>query len=154
VLTQQQLSEACGVKVITPTAPDADAPRASGTLESHYAPTATVQLMTTLKLQSAIEAYVANANRTASEGVAGPATVAGTVAIWSRSPVQLPATRDALFQWQAMPLSARDCAHLLFAQLRDFDAQGAAHIWVEAPPPSPEWDGVRDRLTRAAAPTR
>jgi L-threonylcarbamoyladenylate synthase len=154
VLTPQQLSEACGVTVITPTAPDADAPRASGTLESHYAPTATVQLMTALELQSAIEAYVSNANRTASEGAAGSAAATGTVAIWSRSPVQLHAASAALFQWQAMPLSAQDCAHQLFAQLRDFDAQGAAHIWVEAPPQSPEWDGVRDRLTRAAAPTR
>jgi L-threonylcarbamoyladenylate synthase len=42
----------------------------------------------------------------------------------------------------------------LFAQLRRFDAQGVAHIWVEIPPLTPEWDGVRDRLTRAAAPTR
>jgi L-threonylcarbamoyladenylate synthase len=24
-------------------------------------------------------------------------------------------------------------------------------IWVETPPASPEWDGVRDRLQRAAA---
>jgi len=24
-------------------------------------------------------------------------------------------------------------------------------IWVEEPPPGPEWDGVRDRLDRAAA---
>jgi len=53
-----------------------------------------------------------------------------------------------------MPPLANDCAHQLFAQLRSFDAQGVAHIWVEAPPPTPEWDGVRDRLTRAATPTR
>ncbi|HRM52454.1 MAG TPA: translation factor Sua5, partial [Ottowia sp.] len=24
-------------------------------------------------------------------------------------------------------------------------------IWVETPPPEPAWDGVRDRLQRAAA---
>jgi L-threonylcarbamoyladenylate synthase len=38
--------------------------------------------------------------------------------------------------------------------LRDFDATSVAQIWVEIPPPSPDWDGVRDRLTRAATPTR
>jgi L-threonylcarbamoyladenylate synthase len=31
------------------------------------------------------------------------------------------------------------------------DAQGVQLIWVETPPDAPEWDGVRDRLTRAAA---
>jgi L-threonylcarbamoyladenylate synthase len=35
--------------------------------------------------------------------------------------------------------------------LRTLDATQAPLIWVEAPPPSPEWDGVRDRLQRAAA---
>ncbi len=142
VLTPQQLSDACGVNVVTPNVPDADAPRASGTLESHYAPTAQVQLMTAADLQSAIHAY------------SNAITDAGRVAIWSRSPVQLPPSELSHFKWQPMPESAADCAHQLFAQLRSFDAQGVAHIWVEAPPLSPEWDGVRDRLTRAATPTR
>ncbi|HEY9095475.1 MAG TPA: translation factor Sua5, partial [Hydrogenophaga sp.] len=28
---------------------------------------------------------------------------------------------------------------------------GVRLIWVETPPPAAEWDGVRDRLERAAA---
>ena len=40
VLTPQQLSDVCGVAVATPITPDAEAPRASGTLASHYAPRA------------------------------------------------------------------------------------------------------------------
>jgi L-threonylcarbamoyladenylate synthase len=143
VLTPQQLSDVCGVTVITVHGTDVDAPRASGTLASHYAPAAKVQLMTALELQHAMEAH-SNAKTTA----------AGTVAIWSRSPVKQPNATAAQFTWQSMPASASDCAHQLFAQLRSFDAQGVAHIWVEAPPPTPEWDGVRDRLTRAATPTR
>lgn len=140
VLTPQQLSQACGVAVITPNAPDADAPRASGTLDSHYAPTAKVQLMVATDLQSAINAYTS--------------TAAGLVAIWSRSSVQLPSGKASPFKLQPMPESASDCAHQLFAQLRSFDQQGVAHIWVETPPIAPEWDGVRDRLMRAATPTR
>jgi L-threonylcarbamoyladenylate synthase len=35
--------------------------------------------------------------------------------------------------------------------LRELDDEGVQLIWVEVPPPGPEWDGVRDRLTRAAA---
>jgi L-threonylcarbamoyladenylate synthase len=50
-----------------------------------------------------------------------------------------------------MPNRAEAVAHELFAVLREFDAAGASIIWVERPPPGPEWDGVRDRLQRAAA---
>jgi L-threonylcarbamoyladenylate synthase len=150
VLTPQQLSDVCGFSVITPNAPDADAPRASGTLASHYAPAAKLQLMTAADLQNVILAYAISASSKTGPELTG----AGTVAIWSRSAVQVSATSAALFKVQPMPSSANDCAHQLFAQLRSFDAQGVAHIWVEAPPLTPEWDGVRDRLTRAATPTR
>ena len=50
-----------------------------------------------------------------------------------------------------MPADAAAAAHELFAVLREFDAAGVTAIWVEQPPPGPEWDGVRDRLGRAAA---
>jgi L-threonylcarbamoyladenylate synthase len=50
-----------------------------------------------------------------------------------------------------MPGNAASAAHELFAALRDFDAAGARLVWVEQPPPTPDWDGVRDRLQRAAA---
>jgi L-threonylcarbamoyladenylate synthase len=50
-----------------------------------------------------------------------------------------------------MPSAAADTAHQLFAVLRALDAQGVNEIWIEAPPEDAEWDGVRDRLQRAAA---
>jgi L-threonylcarbamoyladenylate synthase len=155
VLTPQQLGDACGVTVITPNAPETDAPRASGTLASHYAPTAKVHLMTANDLQNAIDANLKANAKTSLEATASVVTAADhIVAIWSRSPVLLAATSDSQFKWQPMPASADECAHQLFAQLRDFDQQGVAHIWVEAPPQTPEWDGIRDRLMRAATPTR
>jgi L-threonylcarbamoyladenylate synthase len=40
---------------------------------------------------------------------------------------------------------------MLFAWMRQCDDAGVAEIWVENPPPGPDWDGVRDRLQRAAA---
>jgi L-threonylcarbamoyladenylate synthase len=39
----------------------------------------------------------------------------------------------------------------LFTVLRDLDARGVQQIWVQQPPDTPEWEGVRDRLQRAAA---
>jgi L-threonylcarbamoyladenylate synthase len=136
VLTPQQLSEACGLAVITPVTPDTDAPRASGTLASHYAPTAQVRLMRLAEMRQCL-------------GVAS-----GPLAVWSHAPLAVPAPAGVQLIWQAMPNDPDLCAHGLFAQLRDFDAQGVAQIWVETPPHTPVWDGVRDRLTRAAAPTR
>jgi L-threonylcarbamoyladenylate synthase len=50
-----------------------------------------------------------------------------------------------------MPDDAAATAQELFAVLRDFDAQGVTLIWVETPPEGSDWDGVRDRLQRAAA---
>jgi L-threonylcarbamoyladenylate synthase len=50
-----------------------------------------------------------------------------------------------------MPDDAAAVAHELFAVLRTLDATRAPLIWVETPPLSPAWDGVRDRLQRAAA---
>jgi L-threonylcarbamoyladenylate synthase len=146
VLTPQQLSEACGVSVITPDVPDADAPRASGTLASHYAPTAQVLLMSAAELQKFLDAY--------GQATTNHVAVTGRVAVWSRCALRLPAAHAAQIQWQPMPEAASDCAHQLFAQLRAFDAQGVDQIWVEIPPLSPDWDGVLDRLTRAATPTR
>jgi L-threonylcarbamoyladenylate synthase len=50
-----------------------------------------------------------------------------------------------------MPADAAAVARELFTVLRGFDDRGAGAIWVEAPPSDAAWDGVRDRLQRAAA---
>jgi L-threonylcarbamoyladenylate synthase len=54
-----------------------------------------------------------------------------------------------------MPSSPQAVAHELFAVLRELDDRlahrGGGEIWVEEPPQGPEWEGVRDRLSRAAA---
>ena len=57
---------------------------------------------------------------------------------------------DAIFSTEVNN-DALATAQQLFAVLRDFDAQGVKLIWIENPPATPEWDGVRDRLARAAA---
>lgn len=51
-----------------------------------------------------------------------------------------------------MPGDAAAAARELFAALRDLDRPGIEEIWVEEPPDLPEWEGVRDRLRRAAEP--
>ena len=134
VLTPQQLSDACGVTVITPTAPDADAPRASGTLESHYAPRARVRLMSAQDISAKLQALGPHANN---------------LGLWSAERPDDGVGAGVL--WRAQPQCAEQAAHELFSVLRDLDARGVQQIWVQWPPDTPEWEGVRDRLQRAAA---
>jgi L-threonylcarbamoyladenylate synthase len=52
----------------------------------------------------------------------------------------------------AMPAEPRAYARLLYAALHSLDALACDLILVECPPESPSWDGIRDRLQRAATP--
>jgi len=70
------------------------------------------------------------------------------IAIYTRQPVSS-ASRHLLLRY--MPTQADACAQELFAVLRELDQPGIKLIWVETPPADPSWDGVRDRLQRAAA---
>jgi L-threonylcarbamoyladenylate synthase len=119
---------------------DAAAPRAPGTLESHYAPRARVRLMSEDELRAGLD-MLGRANAAASSGVPP------MVAVYSRHPF----SDHAAAMFQAMPVDAAAAAHELFSVLRHFDGQGVGLIWVETPPADPNWDGVRDRLARAAA---
>jgi L-threonylcarbamoyladenylate synthase len=133
VLTAEQIESAGGERLALPQEVEQAAPRASGTLESHYAPRAKVRLMDAKALQAGLDVL--------GEQAAGIAT-------WSRVILQ---TRSSRVLRRRMPEDAREAARLLFAVLREFDDQGVKLIWVETPPDGIEWDGVRDRLQRAAA---
>jgi L-threonylcarbamoyladenylate synthase len=108
-------------------------PRASGTLESHYAPNARLRLMDAKALQTALNLLGEDA---------------ANMAVYSRVVLMSKSTR--LIR-RRMPDDALATAQQLFAVLRAFDAQGVKLIWVETPPADSDWDGVRDRLQRAAA---
>ncbi len=135
-LTLEQLAAACGQTVLSPAEVASLAPRASGTLETHYAPTAKVRLMGAKELQTALDL------------LQGVASAPPAIAVWARTALKVQSTGVLA---RRMPDDADATARALFAQLRDFDAQGVKLIWVETPPPSAPWAGVLDRLTRAAA---
>ncbi len=118
---------------VPPRASGKVAPRASGSLASHYAPIAPLRLMDAKALQTALDLLGAEAKN---------------IAIYARSPLKILSSRILL---RRMPSDALATAQQLFAVLRDFDAQNARLIWVEAVPNDAAWDGVRDRLQRAAA---
>lgn len=134
VLTRAELEAAAGEPLH---APDASAPKASGTLEAHYAPRARVRLMAAPMLRTALQVLVPDGRS------AGPGR---WPAIYWRTVAPGPGLTG-----RAMPATPAGVAHALFADLRELDALGVDLIWVEAPPDDPSWDGVRDRLQRAAA---
>ncbi len=119
---------------------DAAAPRASGTLESHYAPLARVRLMSEGELRAGLDVL----DRASA---AAPSGAPPLVAVYSRHPF----SDHAAVIFQAMPVDAVAAARELFSVLRHFDGQGVGLIWVETPPSDQAWDGVKDRLARAAA---
>jgi L-threonylcarbamoyladenylate synthase len=133
VLTREQIEAACGQPLRLPQDLGGESPRASGTLESHYAPQARVRLMDAKALQAALDVLGGQARG---------------IAIYSRVILQ---TRSEHVLRRRMPDDAAETARQLFSVLREFDGQGVSLIWIETPPDAPEWEGVRDRLQRASA---
>ena len=137
-ITRAQVEAVCGRAVRGKDDPQVvsgqAAPRASGTLESHYAPRAKVRLMSAQDITAKLQALGPHANN---------------LGLWSN---ERPSGSDgAGVRWRAQPNSAEQAAHDLFGVLRDLDARGVTQIWVQMPPDTPEWEGVLDRLQRAAA---
>jgi L-threonylcarbamoyladenylate synthase len=132
-ITRDQIEAACGEALRDKDALAAPDPRASGTLESHYAPSAKLRLMDAKALQTGLDLLGAKAAH---------------IAVWSRTVVK---SRSQRIVQRRMPDDAAAAAQQLFAVLRAFDDEGVKLIWVETPPAGPEWEGVRDRLERAAA---
>jgi L-threonylcarbamoyladenylate synthase len=62
----------------------------------------------------------------------------------------LPATgRGVKLDRGSMPNEPKAYAERLYGVLHDLDREGYDWIWIELPPDTPEWAGIRDRLTRA-----
>ena len=124
-ITALQLADVLGV---APAAPDAAAPRASGTLEAHYAPQTPVAMVASAALPQVLQQLAAAGRRV-------------VLLHWSDSQ-----HADAL----QLSSSPAGYAHGLYAGLRSLDAASADVILIEAPPRSADWQAVNDRLRRAA----
>ena len=133
MLSQSQLSAACGLQVVIAASHVADtslalSPASPGSLASHYAPHTRLLLLSAEQLASRLP------------------TAGESVAVWAHSTLVVPSGVCCV----CMPTDAAACAHVLFSQLRALDALGVQEIWVENPPLGEAWDGVRDRLQRAS----
>jgi L-threonylcarbamoyladenylate synthase len=123
-----QLSSVLGHE---PRAASASAPRAPGTLETHYAPRTPARLVPSAELAGALRQL---------------ARPGAHIAVLAHSVAQPPSFEGA---WFDAPAHDTAYAQQLYANLRALDALAADEIWIEAPPDGPEWHAVRDRLRRA-----
>jgi L-threonylcarbamoyladenylate synthase len=126
-ITAADIARVAGV---APRPADREAPRSPGARESHYAPRHPLRLV-------AAEYW----GKMLGE-------VRGRHAVLS---LREQPSGDASVQWIRMPGDSARYSHDLYAALRSLDGSDCELILVEAPPPGPQWDGIRDRLTRAAA---
>ena len=108
-----------------PAQPGRHAPRASGTLASHYAPRTPARLVAAGELARSPPPHAAVLART----VARPPAFAGA--------------------WIAAPATGVAYARDLYANLRTLDAAGAREIVIETLPDAGEWLAIRDRVQRA-----
>lgn len=129
-ISARQIAEVLGRM---PVMPDASAPRVSGSLDAHYAPRTPVALVMTEALESVMQGLAAAGHR---------------YTLMHRVP--LAAADSHRIASLAMPASANDYAHQLYAGLREMDAAGGELIIVERPPMQDAWQGINDRLRRAA----
>jgi L-threonylcarbamoyladenylate synthase len=143
-ISSEQVAAACGRALVSPQELQAQAgqaaPRASGTLASHYAPQARVRLMDAKALQQALDLLGTDVDKSPAPGK--------SIAVYSRVALTTAARQIEL---RRMPSDPAVAAHELFSVLRELDALRVKLIWVETPPDGVAWDGVRDRLQRAAA---
>lgn len=108
----------------------AESPRASGTLEAHYAPRTPLLLLPRAGL-------AAEAAQQQALGKSVEVLALG----------DLPADTPGL----ALPATPADYAHGLYAALRELDARGANLLLAERPPEGEAWVAIHDRLRRSAA---
>jgi L-threonylcarbamoyladenylate synthase len=114
-----------------PHAPDVSAPRVSGALASHYAPRTPLALVDPRQLTITLQKLAATGRR---------------VAVLQHSSTIFKGTID----YRLLPLFPEGYAHDLYAALRALDLAAADIILVEAPPTTDQWQGINDRLYRAA----
>jgi L-threonylcarbamoyladenylate synthase len=104
----------------------AASPRHSGGLERHYSPRTPARLVPTHLLDKEIAQF---GDRVAVLAFARP--------------------DERVDFWLRMPREPQGYAQRLYGALRELDGTGCQLILIEAPPETPEWAAVRDRLVRA-----
>jgi L-threonylcarbamoyladenylate synthase len=133
-VTEQQIAEVLGS---FPAPIDGQAPRVSGSLESHYAPRARVELARSSEMERRAKLLAGSGQRVAVLARLGEA------GDWDERIVVLPAPQDD-----------RQYAQVLYALLRLADAKGCDMILATLPEGEGIAAAIADRLRKAAGPRK
>jgi len=128
-----QLAQCLGRMPGLPTSSDAAAPRVSGSLEAHYAPKTPLVLIDSAELMPLLQRLDLQ-----------------QISYVLMHHSSLTSEQQSAVINEQMPNRAEAYAHRLYASLRTLDTQNAELIVIERPPSGDEWQGVNDRLRRAA----
>lgn len=126
-ISREQIESVIGAVAV---GSDASSPRASGTLDKHYAPRTATQLLSRAQMLASVR----------EQGALGKRVLVLALQ-------ELPGECEGL----SLPAQADAYAHGLYAALRELDARHAHLLLVERPPESAAWTAVQDRLRRSAA---
>lgn len=110
-----------------------NAPRVSGSLESHYAPRTTTKLVPSSDLQLFLQ-------KINLEDL--------PLALLTRQKLEILSDQIHAVVMSSNP---KQYAHDLYQTLRDLDKQAFRQIIIESVPETGDWDAIRDRLSRAAS---
>lgn len=137
-ITAAQVAQTLGTAVARPErtnhAPDSGGAAAPGMLERHYSPRTPLHLFAAAdRAQAALQAA---------------ASPRGAVVHFSR-PSVAPSGSAAVY-WLSENGDLADAARHTFALLRQLDAAGHDHVWIEQAPEGGLGDAINDRLRRAA----
>lgn len=130
-ITAEQIAAVIGLEV---KAPDQAAPRVSGALDAHYAPRTPLLLIKQDELQQVMKRLEVNQQ---------------SFVVMTCGGEQSSFQPSALMTHQ-LSSDAKAYAHGLYAGLRLLDEKKAQIMLVELPPQDEAWEGVNDRLRRAA----
>ncbi len=129
-ISQQQIEDFLGMPLSAMTQQSLRAP---GMLKAHYAPKTPLILVEKSALDSQLKKCLADNLK---------------INIWS---VSRPHLQHKNIVWQLLPTDRNEFAKVLYHKLRQFDQTSADITLIQHPPKLPEWHGIIDRLTRAAA---
>ncbi len=148
-ITAEQAAEVLGMALRRP---DVAAPRVSGSLKAHYAPSTPLSIVTR-KVLAALAGGAGESGRQGKSPLPGRAValVFEPLVGASGGPGGVNASGATVLDWRICPSDPDAYARELYAVLRELDAQGYSHIYLEAPPDSEAWRAVNDRIGRAAA---
>lgn len=133
-VTAQQISQILERPVAQP---DAQAPRVSGALKSHYAPQTPIKLVNRAEIMSVARQQLSHTTK--------------KIVCVTHSIDQVSHLQDERIAWVSMPTQPSAYGYALYATMRALDQNHYAFMLWEDVPDTPEWLGIKDRLGRAAA---